>query len=50
MSLLGILEGGLFALGQVLRFPVMFLLWVCVATVFMPLSTQLALGKPSNTS
>ncbi len=33
MSLLGILEGGLFALGQVLRFPVMFLLWVCVATV-----------------
>lgn len=33
MSLLGILESGLFALGQVLRFPVMFLLWVCVATV-----------------
>jgi len=33
MSLLGILEGGLFALGQVLRFPVMFLLWVCVASV-----------------
>ncbi len=33
MSLLGILESGLFALGQVLRFPVMFLLWVCVAAV-----------------
>lgn len=33
MSLLGILESGLFALGQVLRFPVMFLLWVCVVSV-----------------
>jgi biopolymer transport protein ExbB/TolQ len=33
MSLLGILEKGLFALGQVLRFPVMALLWVCVAAV-----------------
>lgn len=33
MSLLGILENGLFALGQVLRFPVMALLWVCVAAV-----------------
>lgn len=31
MNLLGILENGLFALGQVLRFPVMLLLWVCVA-------------------
>ena len=31
MSLLAILENGLFALGQVLRFPVMALLWVCVA-------------------
>lgn len=30
MNLLGILESGLFALGQVLRFPVMSLLWVCV--------------------
>ncbi len=30
MNLLGILENGLFALGQVLRFPVMILLWVCV--------------------
>jgi biopolymer transport protein ExbB/TolQ len=33
MSLLGILEGGLFGLSQVLRFPVMLLLWVCVASV-----------------
>ena len=33
MNLLGLLENGLFALGQVLRFPVMSLLWVCVATV-----------------
>lgn len=31
MNLLGILENGLFALGQVLRFPVMALLWVSVA-------------------
>jgi biopolymer transport protein ExbB/TolQ len=30
MRLLDILENGLFALGQVLRFPVMALLWVCV--------------------
>jgi biopolymer transport protein ExbB/TolQ len=36
MNLLGILENGLFALGQVLRFPVMTLLWVCViAALFM---------------
>lgn len=33
MNLLGVLENGLFALGQVLRFPVMTLLWVCVASV-----------------
>jgi biopolymer transport protein ExbB/TolQ len=33
MNLLGILENGLFALGQVLRFPVMTLLWVCVVAV-----------------
>lgn len=33
MNLLGLLENGLFALGQVLRFPVMSLLWVCVAAV-----------------
>ena len=32
MNLLSILENGLFALGQVLRFPVMSLLWVCVAS------------------
>lgn len=30
MTVLQILENGLFALGQVLRFPVMVLLWVCV--------------------
>jgi biopolymer transport protein ExbB/TolQ len=36
VSLLAALENGLFALGQVLRFPVFTLLWVCVATsVFM---------------
>ena len=36
MSLLPILENGLFALGQVLRFPIMILLWVCVAaSLFM---------------
>ena len=31
MNLLQLLENGLFALGQVLRFPIMVLLWVCVA-------------------
>lgn len=31
MNLLPLLENGLFALGQVLRFPVFALLWVCVA-------------------
>lgn len=31
MSLLGTLENGLFALSQVLRVPVLVLLWVCVA-------------------
>lgn len=36
MNLLGTLENGLFALAQVLRFPVILLLWVAVATaVFM---------------
>lgn len=36
MNILGLLENGLFALGQVLRFPVMVLLWVCVgAALFM---------------
>jgi biopolymer transport protein ExbB/TolQ len=32
VNLLAILENGLFALGQVLRFPVMVLLWICVAS------------------
>ena len=32
MNALSTLENGLFALGQVLRFPVMVLLWVCVAS------------------
>ena len=31
MNVLGILENGLFALSQVLRLPVIILLWVCVA-------------------
>ena len=36
MNVLTILENGLFALGQVLRLPVMSLLWVCVlAALFM---------------
>ena len=36
MNILQVLENGLFALGQVLRFPVMTLLWVCVlASIFM---------------
>lgn len=36
MNILGLLENGLFALGQVLRFPVMTLLWACViAALFM---------------
>ena len=39
MNLLPTLENGLFALGQVLRFPVMALLWVCVlAALFMAAS------------
>lgn len=33
VNILPILENGLFALGQVLRFPVFALLWVCVAVV-----------------
>jgi biopolymer transport protein ExbB/TolQ len=32
VTLLQMLENGLFALGQVLRFPVMALLWLCVAS------------------
>ncbi len=36
LNVLQVLENGLFALGQVLRFPVMALLWVCVvAAIFM---------------
>jgi len=36
LNLLPLLENGLFALGQVLRFPVIALLWVCVAaSIFM---------------
>lgn len=36
MNVLRVLENGLFALGQVLRFPVMVLLWICVfAAIFM---------------
>lgn len=36
MNLLAALENGLFALGQVLRFPVFALLWICVlVSVFM---------------
>lgn len=36
LNLLGALENGLFALGQVLRFPVMVLLWACVlAALFL---------------
>ena len=36
MNLQQVLENGLFALGHVLRFPVMVLLWVCVvAALFM---------------
>ena len=36
MNLLAVLENGLFALGQVLRFPVFVLLWLCIAvSVFM---------------
>lgn len=36
MNVLQVLENGLFALGQILRFPVMVLLWVCVvAAIFM---------------
>jgi len=33
MNMLMVLENGLFALGQVLRFPVMSLLWLCVLAV-----------------
>ena len=42
MNLLGLLENGLFALGQVLRFPVMALLWVCVAAALFASGRVLA--------
>jgi len=39
MNLLAALENGLFALGQVLRLPVMALLWVCVAAALFMAGT-----------
>jgi biopolymer transport protein ExbB/TolQ len=42
VSLLGTLENGLFALGQVLRLPVMVLLWVCVAAALFMAGSTLA--------
>jgi biopolymer transport protein ExbB/TolQ len=42
LNILGTLENGLFALGQVLRFPVMVLLWVCVATALFLAGSCLA--------
>ncbi len=49
MNLLGALENGLFALGQVLRFPVMALLWVCVGFTlyFVGQSLVLAIRRRS---
>ena len=44
MNLLGLLENGLFALGQVLRFPVMALLWICVLAVLFNLIADLVGG------
>jgi biopolymer transport protein ExbB/TolQ len=41
MSFLELLENGLFALGQVLRLPVMLLLWVCVAFTLFYVGTYL---------
>jgi biopolymer transport protein ExbB/TolQ len=41
MNLLDLLENGLFALGQVLRFPVMLLLWACVAAALYFVSVSL---------
>lgn len=41
MNLLGSLENGLFALGQVLRFPVMTLLWLCVAAALFAVGRML---------
>ena len=42
MNLLAALENGLFALGQVLRFPVMALLWACVASALFMAGSCLA--------
>jgi biopolymer transport protein ExbB/TolQ len=41
LNILGLLENGLFALGQVLRFPVMTLLWVCVGTALFMAGSSL---------
>lgn len=42
MNLLDTLESGLFALGQVLRFPIMALLWVCVGLTLYFVGVTLA--------
>jgi biopolymer transport protein ExbB/TolQ len=42
MNLLGTMENGLFALGQVLRFPVILLLWVCVGMTLYFVGLSLA--------
>ena len=42
MRLLDALENGLFALGQVLRFPVMALLWACVVLALYHIGVSLA--------
>ena len=44
MNLLGTLENGLFALGQVLRFPVMALLWICVLAVLFMIAFSIKAG------
>jgi biopolymer transport protein ExbB/TolQ len=44
MKLLDALENGLFALGQVLRFPVMALLWICVGLALYHVGVSLMLG------
>ncbi|MEJ2411158.1 MAG: hypothetical protein P8Y48_18145 [Novosphingobium sp.] len=41
MKFMDILENGLFALGQVLRLPVVLLLWICVALVLYYIGTYL---------
>jgi hypothetical protein len=48
VNLLAVLENGLFALGQVMRFPVMVLLWGCVAgAVYMSGSPAVASAAAS---